>query len=102
MLHSIADFFYLSWHLIRSVLAKNLIGFGNVELPNIWLIISDLVFDLMLMMLKSLLTGLRGHAAMQAEMIALRHQLTVFQRTQKPRRLVLNRSALSAENVWIM
>jgi len=36
-----------------------------------------------LMMLNSLLIGLRGQAAMQAEIIALRHQLTVFQRTQK-------------------
>ena len=43
------------------------------------------------MVLNSLLAGLYGHAAMQAEIIALRHQLTVFQRTQKPRRLVLNR-----------
>src|SRR5215813_4730345 len=43
------------------------------------------------MMLDSLLAGLHGHTAMQAEIIALRHQLTVFQRTQKPRRLVLNR-----------
>jgi hypothetical protein len=35
------------------------------------------------MMLSSLLTGLRGEAALQAENIALRHQLTVLQRTQK-------------------
>jgi len=28
---------------------------------------------------------------MQAEIIALRHQLTVLQRTQKPKRLLLNR-----------
>jgi len=28
---------------------------------------------------------------MQAEIIALRHQLTVLQRSQKPKRLVLNR-----------
>jgi len=27
---------------------------------------------------------------MQAEIIALRHQLTVMQRTQKPKRLLLN------------
>ena len=43
-------------------------------------------------MLNTLLTGLRGQAAMQAEIIALRHQLAVMQRTQKPKRLVLNRS----------
>src|SRR5690242_21916791 len=42
-------------------------------------------------MLNTLLTGLRGQAAMQAEIIALRHQLTVMQRTQKPKRLLLNR-----------
>jgi putative transposase len=40
------------------------------------------------MMLNSLLIGLRGQAAMQAEIIALRHQLTVFQRTQKPKRIM--------------
>jgi hypothetical protein len=42
------------------------------------------------MMLNSLLIGLRGQAAMQAEIIALRHQLTVFQRTQKPKRIMLS------------
>ena len=40
-------------------------------------------------MLNSLLIGLRGQVAMQAEIIALRHQLTVFQRTQKPKRIML-------------
>jgi hypothetical protein len=34
------------------------------------------------MILSSLLAGLRGQAALQAENIALRHQLTVLQRTQ--------------------
>jgi putative transposase len=43
------------------------------------------------MLLKSLLTGLRSQAVVQAEIIALRHQLTVLQRSQKPRRLILNR-----------
>jgi hypothetical protein len=42
-------------------------------------------------MLNSLLIGLRGQVAMQAEIIALRHQLTVLQRNQKPRRPALNR-----------
>jgi hypothetical protein len=37
------------------------------------------------MTLNSLLTGLRGQAAMQSEIIALRHQLTVLQRTQNPK-----------------
>src|SRR5262252_678968 len=43
------------------------------------------------MMLNSLLVGLRGQAAMQAEIIALRHQLTVLQRSQKARRPMLTR-----------
>ena len=46
------------------------------------------MLDLIVMTLRSLLTGCRGQAALQAENIALRHQLTVLQRTQK--RLVLN------------
>src|SRR5215813_6064348 len=44
------------------------------------------------MMLTSLLIGLRGQAVMQAEIIALRHQLTVLQRNQKSQRLDLHRS----------
>src|SRR6185295_8317502 len=44
---------------------------------------------MILSILSSLLTGLRGHAALQAENIALRHQLTVLQRTQKRKRLAL-------------
>src|SRR5215813_2284363 len=44
------------------------------------------------MMLNSVLIGLRGQAAMQAEIIALRHQLTVLQRSHKPRRILLNRT----------
>src|SRR5262249_51310786 len=43
------------------------------------------------MLLSSLLIGLRSQAVMQAEIIALRHQLTVLQRNQ-PKRLVLNRA----------
>src|SRR5499427_5485417 len=43
------------------------------------------------MLLNSLLMGLRSQAAMQAEIIALRHQLTVLQRNQ-PKRLVVNRA----------
>src|SRR5262245_26802987 len=43
------------------------------------------------MILNSLLVGLRGQAAMQAEIIALRHQLTVLQRSQKSRRPVVTR-----------
>ena len=41
-----------------------------------------MVMDLILLTLGSLLTGLRGQAALQAENIALRHQLTVLQRAQ--------------------
>jgi hypothetical protein len=44
------------------------------------------------MLLHSLLVGLRSQAEMQAEIVALRHQLTVLQRTQKPRRLALKPS----------
>jgi hypothetical protein len=40
-------------------------------------------------MISSLLTGLRGQAVLQAENVALRHQLTVLQRTRKPKRLTL-------------
>jgi len=43
------------------------------------------------MLLNSLLMGLRSQAVMQAEIIALRHQLTVLQRNQ-PKKLVLNRA----------
>src|SRR5215472_2743853 len=50
------------------------------------------MFDLILMMLNSVLVGLRGRAGMQAEIIALRHQLAVLQRSQKSRRPELTRS----------
>src|SRR5262244_275027 len=45
--------------------------------------------DLILMLLRSLITGLQSQAVMQAEIIALRHQLIVLQRTQKRKRLIL-------------
>src|SRR5262247_272815 len=48
--------------------------------------------NLILMLLRSLLTGLRNQAWMQAEIIALRHQLIVLERTQKTNRLVLGRA----------
>ena len=41
------------------------------------------------MFLNSLFFGFRTRAGMQAEIIALRHQLIVLQRTQKPKRVVL-------------
>src|SRR5215470_1046810 len=44
-----------------------------------------------LMLLNSLLMGPRSQAVMQAEIIALRHQLTVLQRNQ-PTKLDLNRA----------
>ena len=47
------------------------------------------MLDLILMLLGSLIAGLRGQAALQAENIALRHQLTVLQRTQLTKRPVL-------------
>ena len=47
------------------------------------------MLDLILMLLGSLIAGLRGQAALQAENVALRHQLTVLQRTQLTKRPVL-------------
>jgi putative transposase len=44
------------------------------------------------MTLGSLLRGFRTQAAMQAEIVALRHQLIVVQRTQKRKRLMLCRA----------
>jgi putative transposase len=49
------------------------------------------MLDLILKFLNSLLLGFRGQAALQAEIIALRHQLIVLQRTHNPKRLILNR-----------
>src|SRR5262245_17062152 len=46
------------------------------------------MFDLILMMLRSLFT-LQTQAAMKAEIIALRHQVIVLQRTQKKKRSML-------------
>ena len=47
--------------------------------------------DIILVLLNSVLSAARSQAALKAEIIALRHQLTVLQRTHKPRRLVLHR-----------
>jgi hypothetical protein len=43
------------------------------------------------MLFRSLLRSFRQQAKLQAEIIALRHQLTVLQRTPYPKRLLLNR-----------
>jgi len=43
------------------------------------------MLDLILITLSSLLSGLRGQAALQTENIALRHQVTVLQRTHTKR-----------------
>ena len=48
--------------------------------------------NVILMLLRSLLTDFRSQAVMQAEIIALRHQLIVLQRTQKTKRLILGRA----------
>ena len=48
--------------------------------------------NLIIMLLRSLLTGVQSQAVMRAEIIALRHQLIVLQRTQKTNRLVLGRA----------
>jgi hypothetical protein len=50
------------------------------------------MFDLIFIFLNSLLVGFRGQTALQAEIIALRHQLTVLRRTQSPKRPILNRA----------
>src|SRR5262249_40871452 len=48
--------------------------------------------NLIIMLLRSLLIGVQSQVVMQAEIIALRHQLIVLQRTQKTNRLVLRRA----------
>src|SRR5262249_17595465 len=48
--------------------------------------------NLIIMLLRSLLTSVQSQAVMRAEIIALRHQLIVLQRTQKTNRLVLGRT----------
>jgi hypothetical protein len=70
---------------------KNSLGLVTVELRNAACSRSPTVLNLILMMLNSPLVGFRRQAALQAEIVALRHQLTVLQRTQKPKRLTLNR-----------
>ena len=64
---------------------ENAIGLRNFELVNGDRYASWIVLDLILITVNSLLTALRGQAAIQVEIIALRHQLTVLQRTQKPK-----------------
>ena len=54
--------------------------------------LSAAVLHLILMLVNSLFVAFRTRAKVQAEMIALRRQLTVLQRTQKPKRLVVNRA----------
>ena len=49
------------------------------------------MLDLLLTLLNSIFVGFRSRVAMQAEIIALRNQLTVLQRNQKPKRLALHR-----------
>jgi len=50
------------------------------------------VHKLILMMLSSLRCTLRTHAPMQAEIVALRHQLVVLHRTEQKKRLILRGS----------
>jgi putative transposase len=47
------------------------------------------MIDVLLMILSSLLSGFRRKAVLEAEIIALRHQLIVLQRTSKAKRLRL-------------
>ena len=53
------------------------------------------MLDLILITLSSLLSGLRGQAALQAENIGLRHQLTVLQRTHTKRPVLQTRRPMS-------
>jgi hypothetical protein len=53
------------------------------------LLASPAMPNLILMMFRSLLAGLRTQAALQTEILALRHQLVVLQRTQTKKRLIL-------------
>jgi putative transposase len=65
---------------------------STFELLKLWVSVVSLLLamaDLILMVLSSLLTSLRTQAAMQTEIIALRHQVVVLQRTQKTKRLIL-------------
>ena len=48
--------------------------------------------DPRLITFRVVLTGFRQQARLQTEIIALRHQLTVLQRTPNPKRLLLNRT----------
>ena len=48
--------------------------------------------DPRLITFRVVLTGFRQQARLQTEIIALRHQLTVLQRTPYPKRLLLNRT----------
>jgi hypothetical protein len=50
------------------------------------------MFDLILTFLNSLLVGFRSRLELQPKILVLRHQLTVLQRTQRPKRLILNRA----------
>jgi putative transposase len=50
------------------------------------------MIDLILMMLRCIVRSFRTQAAVQAEVIALRHQLIVLRRTQKTKRLILRRA----------
>ncbi|HMF00656.1 MAG TPA: hypothetical protein VKK06_12285, partial [Terriglobia bacterium] len=73
------------------VVTENAIGLGILEVASLRCYRLPAVLNLILMMLNSLLVGLRSQAAMQAEIIALRHQVIVLQRSQKSRRPVLTR-----------
>ena len=50
------------------------------------------MLDLVLLTLSSLFWSFRTQAAVQAEIIALRHQLVLLRRTQNTKRLILRRA----------
>jgi len=77
---------------LSTVVTENLVGLVNVELPASRCWPSPAVFNLILITFRVVLTGFRQQARLQTEIIALRHQLTVLQRTPYPKRLLLNRT----------
>jgi hypothetical protein len=75
---------------MSSVRRVGLQSMTSVELASLRLLPSQTVRDLILILRNSLPTGLGGRAAMQAEIIALRHQLTVLHHKPRPKRVRLN------------
>jgi len=75
-----------------TVLVEEFIRIETIEVVGFNCEPSSAMLSLILMMLSSLLGSIRIHAAPQAEIIALRHQLVVLQRTQNDKRLIFHRA----------